>query len=914
MTSINSLQIEKDNKKLELHEMYKKIFQIENDIINIDNKLASFSDNIIFETLQLSEQQNKIVQSTEDYILVVACPGSGKTHTLISRYIKLILDDIYKPEEIILITFTKKAGQEMLNRVSKLLPNKLPQYVGSLHGLSYKVLQEYMDINFSVLDEKDVTAYIKELLFDVDMIDIDIIRSKAQSIFDQASVTYPFNINSVLKKNNLEKYTKQFNQIYKLYQAKKKKENVVDFNDLMIQFSKFLDTPKGYQYLSQIKYVFFDEYQDVNPIQNYILKKFASNSRIMVVGDDAQSIYSFRGSSVDYILNFDKEFDNNKSKMFLLEENYRSTPLIVNYCQNIIQSNMNQFPKKVVSKQEQNGVMPCIYSFKTYEDEYKWITNDIISKMENGTKLSQMVILSRKNNLLNDIELHLLAAKIPVAKNLGSSLLDKPYIKDFLSFIIILTNLKSSIHLKRVISLYPGYGVKRSNYILELDSDYMKALHIYTTKTPDSSLLYLYKIINDMKKIKSDMEKAKLIIIELQRLYVIKKEPNIDEKILDIYNLLNYLKNSSSLQQFINDLYLNQEIETNLENVLYLTTIHGSKGLEWEHVYVIDIDASNFPSIRPKYYMDEMNEIDEERRLFYVAASRAKKYLTLTFNHIAKPSPFVQEIKSDIYNACYYMNEKIQNNYTFNISKDIMNYLKFTGYSNITPQLLPLVNNRSNIHKTLDLPNCIETMGNKMVIGNFMDYLISKMIQISFPRKIKKFDLPLIHKDTSFPQKIYLEYIDIKTDWRNILEHIFFISCYKNTMLEESEKLAYHDFLICQSSFNFYIELEKGLCKLINTIKPKEISTHYNCTMGDVHGEIDILCDNTIIEVKCCLNNMNEIATVPYIGQVLLYAYLLKKKNINPTNMILYTPFIGEVNMFDISKIDLSKFKNTIYK
>ena len=142
MTSINSLQIEKDNKKLELHELYKKIFQIENDIINIDNKLASFSDNIIFETLQLSEQQNKIVQSTEDYILVVACPGSGKTHTLISRYIKLILDNIYKPEEIILITFTKKAGQEMLNRVSKLLPNKLPQYVGSSHGLSYKVLHE----------------------------------------------------------------------------------------------------------------------------------------------------------------------------------------------------------------------------------------------------------------------------------------------------------------------------------------------------------------------------------------------------------------------------------------------------------------------------------------------------------------------------------------------------------------------------------------------------------------------------------------------------------------------------------------------------------------------------------------------------------------------------------------------------
>lgn len=130
----------------------------------------------------------------------------------------------------------------------------------------------------------------------------------------------------------------------------------------------------------------------------------------------------------------------------------------------------------------------------------------------------------------------------------------------------------------------------------------------------------------------------------------------------------------------------------------------------------------------------------------------------------------------------------------------------------------------------------------------------------------------------------------------------------------DEEKELYKNFLISQESFNYYLEMEKGLCKLINNLKPKDIYTHYNVTMGDVCGEIDILCDNNIIEVKCTLSNMNEIATVPYIGQVLLYAYLLKRKGIVPKDMILYNPLNGEINQFDISAFDLSKFKNTIYK
>ena len=386
--SINILSDKRDKLKIDLLKQQKHLFEIENEIIEIEKQLASFSDNQILENLKLSEQQEKIVNATEDNILVVACPGSGKTHTLISRYVKMILNNEIAPEETLLITFTKKAGLEMLNRLGKILPHKIPYHVGSLHGLGYKVLQEYNDINYTVLDEKDVRDYLRDLvnenqtLQQLDEEDSFLIKSKLQMIIDQASTTYPFDFKQVLKKNSLEKYYKEFNFIYKLYQQKKKKENLVDFNDLMVLFSKFLDDSKSDLFKDKIKYVFFDEYQDVNPIQNYILHKLAIKSKIMVVGDDAQAIYAFRGSSVKYILNFNETFnDSNKThQMYLLAENYRSTPSIVDFCQDIISHNKNQFEKSVVSKQEKFGFNPCVFCFKSQNEQYKWIVEDIIKK------------------------------------------------------------------------------------------------------------------------------------------------------------------------------------------------------------------------------------------------------------------------------------------------------------------------------------------------------------------------------------------------------------------------------------------------------------------------------------------------------------------------------------------------------
>jgi superfamily I DNA/RNA helicase len=258
----------------------------------------------------------------------------------------------------------------MLKRMEEIIPSKLPFYVGSLHGLSYRILQKYYSINYTILDEYETRELIKNetnlffatfngLVIEED--DINYIKYKICDIIDQISTTYPLNFKPILKKYNLIKYNNIIQQIYKAFSKKKKIENYIDFNDLMIMFCEFLKNPKSDDFKNQIKYVFFDEYQDINQIQNYILSVFKNKSKIMVVGDDAQSIYSFRGSSVNFILDFPTIFTPNEK--YLLVENYRSTPSIVNFCEEIIKKNTNQFKKEVKSIQDQFGVLPDIHAF-----------------------------------------------------------------------------------------------------------------------------------------------------------------------------------------------------------------------------------------------------------------------------------------------------------------------------------------------------------------------------------------------------------------------------------------------------------------------------------------------------------------------------------------------------------------------
>ena len=643
--------------------------------------------------MNLSNKQLEIINGNEDYILVVACPGSGKTHTLISKYINLINNNIIKPSECILITFTKKAGQEMLSRLKKYV-DKLPYHVGTLHSLSYKILEHYNIYNNKIiLDDNDIKILLNEIIYNNidDKIIANLISTNIINIIDQTSIYIPYNLKKILKKNNLYKYHDYILKILNIYINLKKEENIIDFNDLMIDLYNFLSCNKSIELKKKIKYIFFDEYQDVNNIQNNILLKFSKYSKLFIVGDDAQSIYSFRGSSIKYILNFDIIFNiNNKTKkIYLLEENYRSTKNIINLCQNIINNNKNQINKTIISKKNNLNIKPLIYKFNSKYDEYEWIINDIKNKINNNINYKDIVILARKNKLLDEIEFNLINNKIPIIKNINNSLLNKEYIKDFISLLIFLINPNSSIHKNRI-----------------------------------NNLLNINDLLN---KLKNDIN-INIIKDYFNNLW---KDKN---KYQDLLNLLKYSQND--ILTFINNIYLDYDNHDNDDNSIFLTTIHGSKGLEWKYVYLIDVNINDFPFIKSKYYIDELEEIEEERRLLYVALSRAQEYLYITCYN---PSSLIKELVN--FNLNNYELKGIINNFkpTLNLNTDIINYLNINGYYKISNIINTIINEKNRINKELIIDkNILSKIINKESWKELIKDDINLNIYINIEKYFKK--------------------------------------------------------------------------------------------------------------------------------------------------------------------------------
>ena len=942
--------------KIKKHQV--KITELEYKLIELDRSENDLNQKEIINTIDLNEQQMEIVKKdqTEEKnqnMLVLACPGSGKTHTLISRYINLVTTHSINPDKILLITFTKKAGQEMGNRINDIIPTKYPQYVGSLHGLSYRILQKYEKVPYTVLDDKDTRLLIKEVVEDTLDVssdyeddDISLIKSKIVMVIEQSSTSYPFNITDVVKKMNLSNYLKIFKTIIKNYQDTKKKQNLIDFNDLMIKFAKFLDTKKSESFTDNIEYLFFDEYQDVNPIQNYILTKF-KKSKIMVVGDDAQSIYKFRGSDIKYIKQFSTTFSSDQ--LYYLETNYRSTTQIVDFCQNIVVKNHSQYNKKVKSLEDKSGCKPHVLQFNDTgnTEQYKWICHDIKKRHKTGVPYSDMVILARKNSLLDKIEIQLVAAKIPILKHLGISLLDKTHIKDFMAFVTILVNKKSTIHWKRVLSLHPTIGVAKANHIIEFKDDIYEGLKILITQQEfyKKNLTKLIDLLDNIYKHSFIMDKIKLIIFYLQDLWKLNKQSNIkgmkywniEEKIEDTKTLLGFMNNQSSLEEFVNDLYLNHEVDAKYEESLYLTTVHGSKGLEWKYVYIIDMDSRNFPAIMPKFYLDELEEMEEERRLFYVAASRAKDQLTITYHidfhpeRMTVPSPLLKELKNDMYIA-HGVEDALDNVIEKSgiVSRDVVNYFRFNGYFEIRSVVDTLKNKLKieGITKSIDIPQSFNSKAYKTIMGNFFDYTISKMMLVNFPDKVVKFDLNLRNRYPSFNTAIYHKYIDPMIDWRNSLDDIFYISSYKYTNTDLVE--IWKEYLLSETVYNSLVSLEKGLINYLGKVPIKKIYTHYNLNShhneNSIKGELDILVDDHLIEIK---TSNFEVCTLGNLSQSLIYGHLIESKVINSfsskgdgqdkkeftkiNKVSIYNPVLGVINSFDTSSFDFIELANKFY-
>jgi len=603
----------------------------------------------------LNEEQYKVVTQADGPSLVLAGAGSGKTRTLIYR-LAYLLESGVLPRNILLMTFTNKAAREMQERAEMLLKYKpTGLWSGTFHHVGNRSLRMYADKigfkkDFAILDQQDSRELIKSCF------KIAKIKTTKEERFPKPSVvqsiiSFSTNTNKTIKKVIEEKYPYFFKflgeikKISDMYVSKKKESSSMDYDDLLEKWRDLLENvPEARERFSdQFKYVMVDEYQDTNFLQADIIRLLSGKHRnILAVGDDAQSIYSFRGARVENILEFPKQFS--ESKLFKLEVNYRSTPEILNLANDSLTNNDNQFDK-ILKAVNSSLEIPALVEVKDPFAQAKFIAQRILEFREEGVAMKNMAILFRAHYQSAELEMELVKRDIPYIIRGGIRFFEQAHIKDVLAYMRIVVNPLDEIAWIRVLSLCPGIGSGYATNIFQYFHNSGRDLIAFirsedltkvVSKKAQEGYKRFRKIMNallDPASEKTPGEIIPLILDEGYETYILANFENGKDRIDDIYELVNFSNDYDSMGQFLNDMTLREGFkgETNLsdsedEEQLVLSTIHQAKGLEWDIVMIIGLSEGQFP--HPKA-MDNDREMEEERRLFYVASTRAKKYLYL---------------------------------------------------------------------------------------------------------------------------------------------------------------------------------------------------------------------------------------------------------------------------------------------
>ncbi|MBA43126.1 MAG: hypothetical protein CMF62_03840 [Magnetococcales bacterium] len=527
-------------------------------------------------------------------------------------------------------------------------------------------------------------------------------------------------------------------------------------------------------------------------------------------------------------------------------------------------------------------------------------------------KFDDQVIICRTNRQLDSFELELIKNRVSYVKSRGVGILDRSHIKDFLAFLIILVNVKSVIHWKRILVNINGIGQVKINEIVS-QKNILKFIikHNQYKKYLSELQIALQKIFKLLKDKNQNLDKICSIIIDylkpiLKKNQKLKESTSYEEKINDIETLKIYLSRYSSLETFLEDIHLNfninKEKSYDSDDFLFLTTIHGSKGLEWEYVYLSGASSSMMPQYRSDIYLQEIKDVEEERRLFYVGCSRAKKNLEITCSYDTDGtyvSPFIKELNSKYYDGfnLRFASKLKKGNITnivnnFIISRSlspVYNYLKELDYESKN-YFIPTIN---PMFKKF---NCDK------LYGIFIDNLIMKMIYYNFKNDIDKLTVPVYSRFNLKKDKHYYNYCDKNSDWRDTIESTLHISC-KKSYIPVKKQLLYEWI----KKETYYEKLEKSIISLVKESidqcsdinKPRNmINLHYNVSYGEILGETDLVVGRTLIEIKTSTDN---ILSSRYVLQTLMYRYALRKKNIRIDRIILFNPLLGESYILQIT-------------
>ncbi len=626
---------------------------------------------------ELNEQQLEIVLSSDGPSLVLAGAGSGKTRTITYR-VAYLLENGIEPENILLLTFTNKAAKEMIERIESLLgfyPKGL--WSGTFHSIANRILRRYgsaigFEPNFSILDRNDSKDLISLCLKDTG-IDRKSRRFPSSATL-QEIISFQKNkhisINQALEIKN-PKQLQNLSDIETVavkYQATKKQQNAMDFDDMLLYFLTLLEQkPEIKDLLSrQFKYVLVDEFQDTNVIQAEIVKLLSSyHKNLLVVGDDAQSIYSFRAADIGNILNFPDK--NNSTKVFHLTKNYRSTPEILDIANAVISKNKSQF-KKELSALQRSGDKPCLIPAANTNQEAQYITEQIL-ELNDECNLSDIAVLFRAAFHSQALEFELMKQDIPYDYRGGMRFFERSHIKDVVSHLRIIENVKDVMAWIRSLTIHAGIGLVTAGKIAEHCGKF-KSVKDAIDSNPKlgkkaqfgwNSALGIWRDLLSVPKSPSTYVRA-LASNKEYLAYLENEFPNYRDRLDDLEQFAVFADGYNDMRTFLDDVSLTEEygasrkrVGSQNEDRLVLSTIHQAKGLEWDAVFVMKLNEGSFPHNK---VLSEDGGLEEERRLFYVAVTRAKRKLFMSYPLVAgfkhedlqSPSLFVEEMPSELYN------------------------------------------------------------------------------------------------------------------------------------------------------------------------------------------------------------------------------------------------------------------------
>jgi len=649
---------------------------------------------------ELNEEQLRVVTAKPGASLVIAGAGSGKTRAITYR-VAYLLEHGVSPQRILLATFTNRASREMLRRVEGLTGSQNVHRVwgGTFHRIANLILRRHatsigFDSNYTILDSEDARDLITICIDDAA---IDTKRRRfPKSEVIQSIISFANNTDRTIEDVVLRQYPhfelliSQIDRVDRVYRTRKIERNLMDYDDLLIHWKRLLVEKPAIAdlYSEQIQHILVDEYQDTNRLQAEIIDLLAVKHRnVMVVGDDAQSIFAWRGAEFTNIYEFPKRYP--EAVTFKLETNYRSTPEILALANTSIAGNRKQFPKALNAVRRSRDTKPALVACSDVEQQSVFVASRILELRDEGTSLEEMAVIYRSHYHSIELQLELTRRGIPYRVQSGVRFFEQAHIKDVISYLRIVVNPRDELAWKRVLKMIPGVGNATATRVYEqmmqlapaeigdkdggraITEGLVKIAANFRMKSPWHKFIVLMEMLVKPELRGSPAKQIELILTHGYEEYLLENYENAESRLEDLKGLALFASRYSSTEDLLGELALlsterfkepqplvgEEVIEgAGEDELLTLTSVHQAKGLEWKSVFIISAAEGKFPSPRS---LREIDSEEEERRLWYVALTRAKDELYITypllvtdFNRqsvLQKPSRFITECPAELF-------------------------------------------------------------------------------------------------------------------------------------------------------------------------------------------------------------------------------------------------------------------------